>query len=134
MPHQAVTGAAEEAPATITLSTRVQSPSNRRVRRGATVSLRGTITNTSAITARNLRLCERIPVGTRVVRAPNHGPTGARTICWSTPELAAGASARGTTVLRVVKSAKIGVRANRTTVTAVNACPRTSRATFLVRR
>jgi uncharacterized repeat protein (TIGR01451 family) len=133
-PHQAVTVAAEEPPATITLSTRVQSPSNRRVRPGATVSIRGTITNTSATTARNLRLCERIPVGTRVVRAPNHGPSRARTICWSTPELAAGASARGTTVLRVVKSAKIGVRANRTTVTAVNACPRTSRATFLVRR
>lgn len=119
--------------ATLKLATRVSAPSSRKVRRGKTVSIRGTITNTSGVTARSLRLCERVPVGMRVVRAPNHGPSSARTICWSSPELASGASATGTTVLRAVSDAKIGVRANRSTVSAVNACPRTSRATFTVR-
>ena len=119
--------------ARLKVATRVVRPTRRTVARGATLSIRGSVTNTSSVVARNVRLCERIPVGMTVVKAPFFGRTSARTICWSRPELKGGQTVSGTTVLRASTNAKVGIRANRSTVSAVNACPITSRATFRVR-
>jgi uncharacterized repeat protein (TIGR01451 family) len=119
--------------AKLKVATRVLTPKARSVARGKTLSIRGTLTNTSTADARNVRLCERIPVGMTVLRAPFFGKTSARTICWSRPELKAGEKVSGVTVLRATTNAKPGVRANLSTVSAVNACPVKSRTTFRVR-
>lgn len=119
--------------ATLKVVTRRSRPASRTVQRGALVAIRATITNTSNVMARSLRVCERIPGGLRVVRAPFHGRGSARIICWTSPRLAAGESAQGTTVLRVIGTAKGGAHTHRTTVSAVNACPVISRLAVTVR-
>lgn len=119
--------------ATLRVVTRVTRTARRDVDRGALLSIRATITNTSAVAARRLRVCERIPRGLHVVRAPYQGRTKARTICWTSPELTAGDKASGTTVLRVNRNAPTGTRRHRTTVSAVNACPVISQISLNVR-
>ena len=125
--------ATPQAATSLAFSAQVMAPRSRAVARGATITIRGTLRNTGALDADRPRICEQIPSGTTVVRAPYYTNVTRRTICWGNPSLAAGQSVTGTTVLRAQRGAKIGARASIVTASAANACPITSRTTFRVR-
>ncbi|MGA0060096.1 MAG: hypothetical protein ACO3RU_10955 [Planctomycetota bacterium] len=109
-----------------------------RVTPGQHLVLQTTIRNTGKVDAMAPRICDVIPLRTRILHAPRHAKVSGRKYCWSASRLAAGAAVHGRITLKVLPHKegtfyRYGLHANRVTVKATNTKTVKAKARFFIR-
>jgi hypothetical protein len=79
-----------------------------------------TVRNTGGKAARNVRVCDKLPDGQEVLRAPGANVNEGR-VCWKLERLAAGAKRSFEITTQVDFDAETGRQVNRAVTTAANA-------------
>ena len=91
------------------------------VRIGKTIRLRAEARNIGSNDASNLKLCDLVPKGMKLVGSPSHRTKKGRRYCWRAKRLGAGSGVLGEITLRATSKTKPGLKRNRVTLTAGNA-------------
>jgi hypothetical protein len=139
--NPALAGGAVAQSARLKMTTRVEKRRTRlpRVRPGAHIVIRTVLRNVGTVDAINPRICDVIPLNSRILHAPRHAKIKGRTYCWTAGRLAAGAAVRGQITLvvgkpRAGRAYRYGVYRNRVSARAANAKKITSTARYRVIR
>ncbi|KKL47690.1 hypothetical protein LCGC14_2333010, partial [marine sediment metagenome] len=91
------------------------------VRIGKTIRLRAEARNIGSNDASNLKLCDLVPKGMKLVGSPSHRTKNGRLYCWRAKRMGAGSGVLGEIILRATSKTKPGWKRNRVTLTAGNA-------------